>query len=135
MYDFSTILSPAIGGIRAGYELARILNKKAIFVERVDGKMSLRRGFCIERNEKIMVMEDVLTTGKSTIETIEVSKTFNANLILVSALVDRSENEIHLNVPLIPLIKYKVLTYDADIFPLCKKGMPIVKPGSRHSSY
>jgi orotate phosphoribosyltransferase len=135
MYDFSTILSPAIGGIRAGYELARILNKKAIFVERVDGKMSLRRGFCIERNEKIMVMEDVLTTGKSTIETIEVSKTFNANLILVSALVDRSENEIHLNVPLIPLIKYKVLTYDADICPLCKKGMPIVKPGSRHSSY
>lgn len=132
MYDFSTILSPAIGGIRAGYELANVLNKKAIFVERVDGKMSLRRGFCIQKDEKIMVMEDVLTTGKSTIETIEVAKSFGAKIVLVSALIDRSEKVIDFNVPLLPLVKFKVLTYSAKDCQLCKNKVPLVAPGSRH---
>jgi orotate phosphoribosyltransferase len=132
IYDFSTILSPAIGGIRVGYELARTLNKRAIFLERVDGKMSLRRGFNISKNEKIVIMEDVLTTGKSTIETIVVAKSFGAEIVLVSSLIDRSEMYIDFNAPLIPLVKFKVLTYGASDCQLCKKGLPLVTPGSRH---
>jgi len=132
-FDFSTILSPAIGGIRSGYELARVLNKRSIFVERVEGKLALRRGFSIIRDEKILVMEDVITTGKSTIETIEVAKSFGAHIVLVSALVDRSENDIDFGVPLIPLVKFKVNTYKPDNCELCKKGMPLVSPGSRHN--
>jgi orotate phosphoribosyltransferase len=132
-FDFSTILSPAIGGIRSGYELARTLNKRSIFVERVEGRLALRRGFSIIRGEKILVMEDVITTGKSTIETIEVAKSFDANIVLVSALVDRSEDDIDFGVPLIPLVKFKVYTYLPDNCELCKKGIPLVSPGSRHN--
>jgi orotate phosphoribosyltransferase len=132
MYEFSTILSPAIGGIRVGYELARILNKRAIFVERNEGKMTLRRGFNIDKGEKLVLMEDVLTTGKSTKEAIEVANEFGGRVILVSALVDRSERDIDFNAPLIPLVKFKVLTYDANDCQLCKKGLPLVTPGSRH---
>jgi orotate phosphoribosyltransferase len=134
MYEFSTILSPAIGGIRVGYELARILNKRAIFVERIEGKMTLRRGFNIDKGEKLVVMEDVLTTGKSTKEAIEVAKEFGGRVILVSALVDRSEADLNFEVPVIPLIKFSVLTYNASDCALCKKGIPITKPGSRYAS-
>ena len=77
-------------------------------------------------------MEDVLTTGKSTIETIEVAKSLGAEIVLVSALIDRSERDIDFNAPLIPLVKFKVITYGASDCQLCKEGLPLVTPGSRH---
>jgi len=129
--NFDTVVSPAIGGIRFGYELARALRKKSIFTERLEGNMALRRGFDLKKDEKIIIAEDVITTGKSTKEVINVVENHGAKVVGVTCLVDRSGGLAKYNVPLISLVKVDVKTYDATSCPLCKEGVKITKPGSR----
>ncbi|KAA0258037.1 orotate phosphoribosyltransferase [Deferribacter autotrophicus] len=128
---FTTIVSPAIGGIRFGYELARLLKKRAIFTERVDGKMTLRRGFTIDPDEKILIAEDVVTTGKSTRECIEAVKEHGGNVVAITSLIDRSNGQAKFEYPFFPLLTVNVKTYSPEECPLCKEGIPLEKPGSR----
>ncbi|MGA1845922.1 orotate phosphoribosyltransferase [Deferribacter abyssi] len=128
---FTTIVSPAIGGIRFGYELARLLKKRAIFTERVDGTMTLRRGFTIDSDEKILIAEDVVTTGKSTKECIEAVKKHGGNVVAITSLIDRSNGQAKFEYPFFPLLTVNVKTYAPNECPLCKKGIPLEKPGSR----
>lgn len=129
--DFETVVSPAIGGIRFGYELARQLGKRAVFTERVDGVMQLRRGFEFQPGEKVIVAEDVVTTGKSTRECMEAVREAGTVPIAVVSLIDRSGSENVFDVPFIPLAKVEVKTWDPAECPMCKGGIPFLKPGSR----
>ncbi len=130
--NFVTVVSPAIGGIRFGYELARLLKKRSIFTERTNGAMSLRRGFHLEENEKVLVAEDVVTTGKSTKECINVIEESKAEVVGITSLVDRSDGKLDFGVPFFPLIKVNVKTYSPDSCPLCNEGITLEKPGSRN---
>lgn len=134
LYDlqFTTVVSPAIGGIRFGYELARLLKKKAIFTERVDGKMTLRRGFSLDTDELVLIAEDVVTTGKSTRECIDTVLGTGAKVVGITSLIDRSGGMAKFDCPFAPLIKIDVKTYSPEDCPLCKKGLDVVKPGSRY---
>ena len=129
--NFTTVVSPAIGGIRFGYELARLLKKRSIFTERIDGKMTLRRGFQIEKGEKILIAEDVVTTGKSTKECMDVVKEHGGEIVGICSLIDRSNGKAKFDYPFYPLLKIDVATYEPENCPLCKKNIPLEKPGSR----
>ena len=134
LYDlqFTTVVSPAIGGIRFGYELARLLKKKAIFTERVEGKMTLRRGFSLSPDELVLIAEDVVTTGKSTRECIDAVLGTGAKVVGVTSLIDRSGGLAKFDFPFTPLVKIDVKTYSPEECPLCKSGIEVVKPGSRY---
>jgi orotate phosphoribosyltransferase len=134
LYDiqFTTVVSPAIGGIRFGYELARLLKKKAIFTERVDGKMTLRRGFQLDEGELVLIAEDVVTTGKSTKECIDAVNAHGGKVVGITCLIDRSSGVHDFEYPFYPLIKVDVKTYKPEECPLCKKDISLVKPGSRN---
>lgn len=127
--DFDVIVGPAMGGIIVAYELGRQLNKKAIFTERVNGEMMLRRGFEIKPGQKVIISEDVVTTGKSSKETIDVIKSFGGEVVGIACIADRSTGDI--GYPIYSAIKLQIETYDSDECPLCKQGIPFVKPGSR----
>ncbi|MBZ0183431.1 MAG: orotate phosphoribosyltransferase [Melioribacteraceae bacterium] len=128
-----TVISPAIGGIVVGQEVARQLNKRFIFAERQDGKMSLRRGFTISPNENILVCEDVVTTGGSVFEVIDLVKENNSNLVGVGMIVDRSNGKVNFGVNQISTLALEVITYEKDNCPLCNEGkIELVKPGSRN---
>jgi len=129
--NFTTIVSPAIGGIRFGYELARLLKKRSVFTERTDGEMSFRRGFSLQEGETVLLAEDVVTTGKSTKECMKVVEDTGAKVIGVTSLIDRSGGGVDFGVPFIPLIAVEVNTYKPEKCPLCKEGLPLTKPGSR----
>lgn len=130
--EIETIISPAIGGIVVGQEVARQLNKRFIFAERQDGKMILRRGFTIAPYEKILVCEDVVTTGGSVFEVIDIVKENNAVLKGVGIIVDRSNGNVNFGVNKKSTLSLKVTTYEKDDCPLCKEGnLELVKPGSR----
>lgn len=122
------VLSPALGGITIGYEVARHLKKRAIFGERRDGKMGLFRGFEIKKDEDVLIVEDVLTTGKTIKEMIELVAESKAHVVGIGVVVDRSM-KYELDVK--SLIKLNIETYAPPLCPLCKKGIPFVKPGSR----
>jgi orotate phosphoribosyltransferase len=126
-----TVLSPALGGIVIGQEVARALGVRAIFAERQDGTLTLRRGFTLEAGEKVLVVEDVVTTGGSTRETMDVARAAGAVVVGACAVVDRSGGKQGLDVPFHALLPMGVPTYQPDDCPLCKQGLPIVKPGSR----
>ena len=126
-----TVLSPALGGIVIGQEVARALGVRAIFAERQDGTLTLRRGFSLEPGEKVLVVEDVVTTGGSTRETMDVARAAGAIVVGACAVVDRSGGKQGLDVPFQALLPMVVPTYQPDDCPLCKQGLPIVKPGSR----
>ena len=129
-----TVAAPALGGITWGYELARALNARAIFVERnADGRFALRR-FALEPGERVLVAEDVLTTGGSTRETIEVTRAAGGEVVGVAAIVDRSGGKVDFGVPLHALLAQTIETYSAAECPLCRAGQPVEKPGSRPSS-
>jgi len=113
------------------YEVARALGVKGIFAEREDGKMILRRGFRISRGDKVLVVEDVTTTGDSVKEVIDLAKVFGAKIIGVGAIVDRSSGKAKFRVPFKTLAKLKIKTFKPDRCPLCKKGISAIKPGSR----
>ena len=125
------VLSPALGGIVIGQEVGRALGVRAIFAERQDGALTLRRGFTLDPGEKVIVVEDVVTTGGSTRETMDVARAAGAIVVGACAIVDRSGGKQGLDVPFHALLPMDVKTYQPDDCPLCKQGIPVVKPGSR----
>jgi orotate phosphoribosyltransferase len=125
------VLSPALGGIVIGQEVGRALGVRAIFAERADGALTLRRGFTLDAGEKVLVVEDVVTTGGSTRETMDVARNAGAVVVGACAIVDRSGGKQGIDVPFHALLPMEVKTYQPDDCPLCKQGIPVVKPGSR----
>jgi orotate phosphoribosyltransferase len=130
----TVVLSPALGGLIIGHEVARALGVRAIFAERAGGTaLSLRRGFSLDAADRVLVVEDVFTTGKSTKETMVVAQQAGAAVVGAAAIVDRSGGTIDFGVPSHTLVSLNVPTYDPETCPLCAKGLPVVKPGSRPS--
>ena len=125
------VMSPALGGIVIGQEVARALGVRAIFAERQDGQLMLRRGFSLQPGERVLVVEDVVTTGKSTRETIDVAKATGATVVGAASIIDRSGGEQKLDVPYHALATVSLPTYQPESCPLCAEGKPVVKPGSR----
>jgi orotate phosphoribosyltransferase len=127
----SVVLSPALGGIVIGHEVARALGVRAIFAERQDGTLLLRRGFSLHAGERVLVVEDVVTTGGSTRETMAVARAAGATVIGAAAIIDRSGGNQNLDVPFHALATIDLPVYQPDACPLCARGEPVVKPGSR----
>ncbi len=125
------VLSPALGGIVIGHEVGRGLGVKALFAERQEGVLTLRRGFSISADDRVLVVEDVVTTGGSTRETIDVARAAGALVVGAASIIDRSTEPTRLDTPLVSLVKYPLPTYEAAACPLCAQGVPVVKPGSR----
>jgi orotate phosphoribosyltransferase len=128
------VLSPALGGIIIGYEVARALGVRSIFVERSAppaAALGLRRGFALFPGERVLVVEDVFTTGGSTRETLEVARAAGAEVVGAAAIVDRSGGTIDFGVPYHALITMAIRAYEPGECPQCAKGVPVVKPGSR----
>ncbi|MDE6473515.1 MAG: orotate phosphoribosyltransferase [Clostridia bacterium] len=126
------VVSPAIGGILMGYEVARQLGVPNIFAERENGEMTLRRGFAIEKGTKVVVVEDVVTTGGSVKEVVRLVQSMGAEVVAVASLVDRSNGNVDFGVKYVNLISMEVVSYEPDECPLCKEGkIDLVKPGSR----
>ncbi len=125
------VLSPAMGGLMIGHEVSRAFGVRHYFTERVDGIMVLRRGFALKPGEKILVVEDVVTTGKSTKEVFAVIKAAGAAVIGAVSIVDRSEGKSNLGVPYSALWTVSVPAWTPEQCPHCRTGMPVVKPGSR----
>ena len=129
--EIDTVIAPAIGGIVVGQEVARQLNKRSIFAEREDKNLTLRRGFSLEKGEKVLVCEDVVTTGGSVFEVIDIVKNYGAEVVGAGYIVDRSNGKVNFGYPQFSTIKLDVVSYAADECPLCKEGIELVKPGSR----
>jgi orotate phosphoribosyltransferase len=127
----TVVLSPALGGVIIGQEVARAIGVRAIFAERQDGALSLRRGFSLSPQDRVVVIEDVVTTGLSTRETMEVARAAGATVVAAGAIVDRSAGAAHLGVAFTALMALTLPTYQADACPLCAAGQPVIKPGSR----
>ena len=125
------VIGPAMGGVTIGYEMARQLGTRGIFTERVDGIVQFRRGFELKPGERCLIAEDVVTTGKSTKEVMAAIKEAGAQTVACCALVDRSGGMANLSVPFASMAKVEVATYEETGCPMCKKGEPLVKPGSR----
>ena len=123
------VAGPAMGGIIVAYELGRQLGLPAIFTERENGKMTLRRGFEIKKGQKVLITEDVVTTGKSSLETIAVLKEMGAEIAGIACIVNRSTQP--LEYPIFEAIKLDIESWEPENCPLCKKGIPYLKPGSR----
>jgi orotate phosphoribosyltransferase len=129
--EVEVVISPAIGGIVVGTEVGRMLNARTIFAERKDGKMELRRGFEILPGERILVVEDVVTTGGSTKEVIELVKNSNGNLVGTACIVDRSNGKVQFDTKQFAVLLMEVVTHQPQECPMCKSGSTAVKPGSR----
>jgi orotate phosphoribosyltransferase len=129
----TVVLSPALGGIVIGQEVGRALGIRAVFAERQEGRLVLRRGFTLSPADRVLVIEDVITTGGSTRETIEVAAAAGARATGAGAIIDRSGDTARIDVPLFSLVRLDVPTYQPESCPLCAKDIPIVKPGSRTS--
>ena len=127
----TAILSPALGGIVIGQEVGRAMQLRALFAERQDGTLMLRRGFTLSPGDRVVVVEDVITTGGSTRETIAVAEAAGATVLGAAAIVDRGSNPARINLPLQALVRMEVPAYPPESCPMCAKGMPVVKPGSR----
>jgi orotate phosphoribosyltransferase len=125
------VVSPALGGVIVGHEMGRALGVRAIFTERIDGKVSLRRGFFADKSEKVLVVEDVITTGLSTKEVIDSLKSAGAEIVAVASIVDRSAGKVDLGVPRFSLLSLEVKSFKENECPMCKSGRGVVKPGSR----
>jgi orotate phosphoribosyltransferase len=127
----TVVLSPALGGIVIGQEVARGLAIRAQFAERQDGALTLRRGFALSPADRVLVVEDVVTTGGSTIETARVAQAMGAQVVGAAAIIDRSGGQAKLELPLQALVRLDVPTYQPDSCPFCARGVAVVKPGSR----
>jgi len=128
------VVAPAIGGIMVGQEVARQMRVRGIFAEREDGKMTLRRGFEVKQGERILVCEDVVTTGGSVFEVIDLVKSTGGAIVGVASIVDRSNSPINFGVQFVSLLKMAVPVYKPEICPLCEEKVPVVKPGSRKTA-
>ena len=128
------VVAPAMGGVIVGYEMGRQLGLPTIFCERVNGQFELRRGFELEKGTRVLVVEDVITTGKSSLETFELVKKFGAEIVAEASLVDRSGEEDlqeKMGVPVVSLLKINVKTFDENNVPEELQNIPAIKPGSR----
>ena len=131
--SFDLILAPAMGGIVIGYEIGKLLKKETIFCERVKGKFTLRRGFNIKKNSKVLIIEDVITTGKSSLECTKLIKRSKAKLVGFASIIDRStKKNLKIKQKIISHLKIDVPTYKPDKLPSELKKIPITKPGSRY---
>ena len=128
------VLSPALGGIVVGYEIGKQLNTQTIFAERSNNKLVLRRGFAIPQDSNVLIVEDVITTGKSAIECSEIVKINKANLIGFACVIDRSDNNVLIKEKIVSQIKIKIAIFKENELPDELKKTPAVKPGSRNLS-
>jgi orotate phosphoribosyltransferase len=133
-FKAAAVVSPALGGVIIGHEVARALGVRALFTERKDGRMQLRRGFRLEPSERVAVVEDVFTTGKSTRETIEAIEQLGGSVVAAGSIVDRGLPAGALPVETTSLLSLQVPAWPADQCPLCAKGLPVESPGSRHAA-
>ena len=127
--DFDTIVAPAIGAVIIGYETAKNAHKRNLFVERKDGIMQLRRGYSLKKGEKVVTIEDLITTARTIKETIDAIKEFEPEIVAVGCIVDRTKGKTEYNIK--SLLQIDPVVYEPDNCPLCKEGIPVVKPGSR----
>jgi len=130
--DFNLILSPAMGGIIVGYEVGKILNKPTIFSERVNGEFKLRRDFKIKNGDKVLIVEDVITTGKSSIECSKLVTLNNANIVGYACIIDRSNGNSEIKDKIISQVELNIPTYHKDNLPKELLSIEAVKPGSRN---
>ncbi len=130
--EFDLILSPAMGGIIVGYEIGRILNKETIFSERVNGEFELRRDFTINKNQKVLIIEDVITTGKSSLECSKIVKDNNAIIVGYACLIDRSNGKSAIKEKIVSQVKIDIPTYTEKNLPKNLLTLKAVKPGSRN---
>ena len=129
--QIDVVVSPAMGGVIIGHEMGRALGRPAVFVERPQGTFELRRGFRLEPGQRVLLVEDVVTTGLSSREAIEAVEQAGGEVIAAAALVDRSNGTADLGVPFTPLIRIDVPAYSADELPPDLASIPAIKPGSR----
>ena len=129
--EFDLILSPAMGGIIVGYELGKLLNKITIFSERVNGEFKLRRDFKIEKDSKVLIVEDVITTGKSSLECSKLVTSNNAIILGYACIIDRSNGKSFIKEKIVSQVKLNIPTYEKDKLPKELSSIPSVKPGSR----
>jgi orotate phosphoribosyltransferase len=129
--EIDLILSPAMGGVIIGYEMGRLLNKETIFSERIDGKFQLRRDFQILKKSKVLIVEDVITTGKSSIECSDLVKRAEADVVGFACLVDRSNNNSSISKKIVSQIEINIPTYKENALPKNLISLPATKPGSR----
>ena len=127
----NVVLSPALGGIVIGQEVGRALGVRAIFAERQDGRLWLRRGFTMSPDDRAVIVEDVITTGGSTRETIDVASAAGAQTVGAASIIDRGTQANRLTVPLVSLVRLEVPVYEPESCPLCARNLPVTKPGSR----
>ncbi len=127
--EFDTIVAPAIGAVIIGYETAKNAKKRNLFVERKDGVMQLRRGYTLKKGERVVIIEDVITTARTIKETMEAIKEFEPEVVAVGCIVDRTKGLTGFNIK--SLMQIDPVVYEPDNCPLCKEGIPLVKPGSR----
>ncbi len=125
------VMAPAIGGIIVAHEVARALKVRALFAEREDGRLQLRRGFTLGRGERVLVVEDVITTGGSVREVLDLAQEHGAEPVGVGVVVDRSGGKAEFGLPFYALMTLEVVTYAPEECPLCQQGVPVTKPGSR----
>ena len=130
-WQATVVLSPALGGIVIGHEVARGLGVRALFAERLERELTLRRGFSLSAADRVLVVEDVVTTAGSTRETMEVARAHGARVVGAAALIDRSIRSTNLDVPLVALVRFPLPTFDPSECPQCAQGVPVIKPGSR----
>ena len=131
--NIDLILSPAIGGIVIGYEIGRLLKKETIFCERVKGKFKLRRGFLIKKNSRVLILEDVITTGKSSLECVRLIKKAKAKILGFACIIDRSSKKnLKIKKKIVSHLKIEIQTFKKNKLPKSLKKIPISKPGSRH---
>jgi len=129
--NIELVAAPAIGGIIIGHEVARQLGARFIWTERVDGQMTIRRGFSVKPGERTLVVEDVITTGGSTLETVETLTEAGANVVGAASIIDRSSGRADVGVARVALATLDVPAVDPAFCDLCRQGVPVIKPGSR----
>ncbi len=130
--NIETVASPAIGGLIIGFAVAQALNVRFVWTERENGAMTVRRGFSVKENERILVVEDVITTGGSTRECIEALESRGAKIVAAASIIDRSNGKADVGVSRIALVSLDVPSYKTEDCPMCAKGETAVKPGSRN---
>lgn len=131
--NIETVASPAIGGLIIGFAVAQALNVKFIWTERQNGEMTVRRGFTVKEGEKILVVEDVITTGGSTRECIEALENKGVKVTNAASIIDRSNGKADVGVPRIALVNLDVPSYKPENCPMCEQGIEAIKPGSRQA--
>ena len=128
--NIDLLVGPAMGGIIVAYELGRQLGKEAIFTERVDGKMELRRGFEVKEGQRIAICEDVVTTAKSSLEVKALLESLGGEVVALASIIDRTKGNVAIDI--ISAIRLEIKAYNPDDCPLCKQNIPYIKPGSRN---